>query len=283
MTRVAITGYASLDHVALLEGVPQPGTTTRIAARPAWPRLGGSPAYVAAALAASKAAEPVPLSWVGDDAPGAGYCAALTALGVRSDGIAILPGVRTPMAILAYQPDGGCYCLYDPGQVEPPGLSAAQANLLAGADWVCLTVGPAAVTDAVLDSVSPATRVAWVVKHDAHAVAKAQAARLATRADLICYSRTEAAFVAAAGRVRCDAVVVETHGAEAAVISWNDDRVTVPIEALPVRDPTGAGDTLAGGVIAALIANPDDKPGALRAGVAAAGSMLLSRERNENP
>ena len=55
MTKIAITGYASLDHVAILNGAPEAGRTTTILRRPgdAWPRLGGSPAYVAAALVAS--------------------------------------------------------------------------------------------------------------------------------------------------------------------------------------------------------------------------------------
>ena len=94
---------------------PQPDRTTTIVSRaPAWPRLGGSPAYVTAALVAAGARDAAPVSWIGDDAEGAAYRNGLEALGVRTDGIAASPG-RTPICVLAYQPDGRCHCLYDPG------------------------------------------------------------------------------------------------------------------------------------------------------------------------
>jgi ribokinase len=288
MTRVLITGYASLDHVVLLADDPVAGTTTRMRrATGAWPRPGGSPAYVAAALAAGGVAEAMPVSWVGDDAAGEAYRAALAARGLRCEGIATIGGAPTPVAILAYAPNGACFCLYDPGLPEPGGLTPLQLDLLASTDWVCLTVGPPSVTDLVLDRLPPATRLAWAVKHDPRAISSAQAARLAGRADLICYSRAEAGFVASAlaeaGARRQGAVLVETDGAEGARIAWGGQSLAVPATPISVRDPTGAGDTLVGGLIAALIANPHDKPAALRAGMAAAAAMLRARQRSEEP
>lgn len=282
MSRVVVTGYASLDHVVALAGLPVCGATVRMRRLPgAWPRLGGSPAYVATALAAAGVAGVAPLTWVGADAPGDAYRAALAARGLSCAGIATVAGA-TPVAILAYAPDGDCVCLYDPGLPEPAALTPAQADLLAAADWVCVTAGPAAVTETVLDRMPDAARLAWAVKADPRAVPPALAARLAARADLICHSRAEAGF-AAAGPLRSGAMLVETHGAEGATLTCDGQTVVLPAEPLTVRDPTGAGDTLVGGIIASLIAVPDDKPGAVRAGIAAATAMLRDRKSEEKP
>ena len=53
------------------------------------------------------------MSWIGDDADGRRYSEAFGASRRRRDGIALTAG-RTPVCILAYQPDGGCHCFYDP-------------------------------------------------------------------------------------------------------------------------------------------------------------------------
>ena len=48
---IVVTGYASLDYAVRLDRPPRPDPTATILSRPdEWPRLGGSPAYVAAAL-----------------------------------------------------------------------------------------------------------------------------------------------------------------------------------------------------------------------------------------
>ncbi|MGQ3031694.1 MAG: carbohydrate kinase family protein, partial [Ferrovibrionaceae bacterium] len=150
MTRVAVTGYASLDHVVLLDGAVRPGMTTTILDRPrdAWPRLGGSPAFVAAALVQGGIGTVTPVSWVGDDEAGQDYLRRLAAAGMSGDGIAIVPGARTPVAILAYDPDGGCACLYHPGLPKDLSLTPAQRDAVAAADWVSLTIGPRAITHA---------------------------------------------------------------------------------------------------------------------------------------
>ena len=49
---IVVTGYASLDYALRLDSRAAPDRTATILSRPReWPRLGGSPAYVAAALA----------------------------------------------------------------------------------------------------------------------------------------------------------------------------------------------------------------------------------------
>src|ERR1700731_2520434 len=114
MTKVVVTGYASLDYAVRLDRAPQADATATILSRPRdWPRLGGSPAYIACAIVAAGLPDVTPVSWIGDDSDGRLYSAALAACGVAVDGIAVRPG-RTPIWILAYQPDGGCHCFYDP-------------------------------------------------------------------------------------------------------------------------------------------------------------------------
>jgi ribokinase len=283
MTRVAVTGYASLDHVVLLDGAVRPGLTTTILDRPrdAWPRLGGSPAFVAAALVQCGIGTVVPISWVGDDDAGQDYLRRIAASGMSGDGIAIVRGARTPVAILAYDPDGGCACLYHPGLPKDLMLTAAQHQAVAAADWVCLTIGPRAITDAVLALIGDRTRLAWVVKNDPRALTPEQAARLAGRADAIFASAAEAEFLAAAfaaapGR-RDGQILVETHGRRGAAVTCRGRMTFVPAEAVSVADPTGAGDTFAGGAIAALIGGETEPAAIAAAGNLAARRMLLAR------
>lgn len=281
MTRIAVTGYASLDHVVILDGAVRPGVTTTILDRPtgAWPRLGGSPAFVATALVRADAGTVVPVSWVGDDAAGQDYLQRLDEAGIAGDGIAIVAGARTPVAILAYDPQGGCACLYHPGLPKELALTAAQRAAITEADWVCLTIGPRAITDAVLDLIGPRTQLAWVVKNDPKAITPEQAARLAGRADVIFSSTAEAAFLAAAfgpGR-RAGQTHIETRGRQGAAVIRDGRTTFVPAEAVAVTDPTGAGDTFAGGAIAALARGETDPTAVATAGNLAARQMLLAR------
>lgn len=284
--RIAVTGYASLDHVAMLDGVPRPGRTTTILERSenAWPRLGGSPAYVAAALVANGVAGTFPVSWIGDDAAAAAYLAQLAEKGIPDDGVVAVRGARTPIAILAYEPDGGCLCLYDPGISAKQTLSDIQRGLIAGADWVCVTVGPPDATAAALETIGPATKLAWVVKHDPRALSPQLAARLAARADLICCSQAESAFVQgtlASEAPRADQMLIETHGRSGAAFACRGKTGFVPAGPIPVSDPTGAGDSFAGGVLAALAKGETDMASIVEAGHRAAAALLATRRKAE--
>lgn len=281
---IAIIGYASLDHVAMLDSVPRPGRTSTILARPqnAWPRLGGSPAYVASALAAAGVSEARPVSWVGADGAGDAYVDRLRERGIQTEAIARVTGARTPIAVLAYDPDGGCACLYDPGMPKDLDLTAAQRAVVAEAGWLCVTIGPTRATLGALEALDPAARLAWVVKDDPRALTPDLAARLAARADLICHSRAERSFVEAAFRAaaggRPERMIIETLGGEGAVVTQADASRTVPTVPFETPDPTGAGDTFAGGVIAALAGGETDPAAAVEAGHRAAAALLRSRQ-----
>jgi sugar/nucleoside kinase (ribokinase family) len=277
---VAITGYASLDYVVRLDRAPVPDATSTILSRPTdWPRLGGSPAYVASAMVAA-GVDAMPISWVADDADGCAYCDALVNRGVSDEGIAVSPG-RTPICVLAYQPDGGCHCLYHPSLAEPLALDAHQLELIAAAKWVCLTVGPPGATRQALAAIRPDAKLVWAVKADPRAVPAELAAAICARADIVAASRAEASFVAAAvapsGPSRRRRLLVETRGAEGVALT-QDGRVELfPVAAVEADDTTGAGDTFLGGFLASLIAGNEAPERAVGAGAAAARRMLVAR------
>jgi ribokinase len=280
---VAVIGYASLDHVAMLDGVPRPGRTTTILDRPesAWPRLGGSPAYVAAALVEGGIAEAYPVSWIGGDDAGHAYRAQLRDKHVPADGIIVVEGARTPVAILAYEPEGGCLCLYHPGMPKGLRLADQQRRLISRADWLCVTVGPPDATRDAFDTIGDATKLAWVVKDDPRALPRELAMQLAARADLICFSRDESAFVgvvlAALDAFRPGQLLIETRGGSGASVTRDGDTHVVTTEPMDIADPTGAGDTFAGGVLAALAKGETDPVSIVEAGHRAARGLLVNR------
>ena len=280
--RVAVVGYASLDYVVRLDSAPRPDCTSTILSRSVeWPRLGGSPAYVAAALVAGGVRDTIPVSWVGDDRESERYRASLANIGVDVRGVGGRPG-RTPVCILAYQPDGGCHCLYDPGLCHEPELDECQRALIAAADALCITVGPAGVTREALALARTDASVAWVVKVDPRAVPRDLTEALATRADFVIFSQGEAAFVEEAfGGVNAvrRPIVVETRGRKEVALKYEGEIDVVPIDPVETDDPTGAGDTFAGGFLAARLTGTD-LGAALRSGVEAARNMLAQRVRS---
>lgn len=282
---IVVTGYASLDHVAVLDGSPQPGRTTTILGRPenAWPRLGGAPAYVTSALAANGVADAYPVSWIGNDAGGDTYRSQLAERGIPAAGLAVIEGARTPVAVLAYEPDGGCFCLYDPGMPAGLTLVDAQRNLVARADWVCVTIGPPRATEAVLENLRPETKLAWVVKHDPRALSMPLARELAGRSDLICCSRAERAFVddMLPAEPRERQILIETQGGAGATLTRDGMTSFVPATPIALSDPTGAGDTFAGGVLAALAGGATEPAVILQAGHRAAAALLGVRRTIE--
>lgn len=287
MSGLVITGYASLDHVVVLSGDIVHGRTTTISDRPAdaWPRLGGGPAFVAAAARRSYHGPVVPISWVGSDALGETYIKQLEQRRISSSGMVRLPGARSPVSMLIYNPAGDCACLYDPGIKGEIGLSEYQRQLLEAASLICVTIGPKTVTDEVLEIVRSDQKLAWIVKNDPSALSREQAARLTERADVIFCNGRERAFLAEVMSDRKarhpDQWLIETQGQRGALFEFDGEQTFIAAEPIGVRDPTGAGDSFAGGVLAALL-NGETDPNILgRRGHAAAHALLTERKTEE--
>lgn len=288
MNGIVISGYASLDHVIVLDGDVRPGRTTTILSRPeaAWPRLGGGPAYVAQAIGKAYSGDVRPLSWIGEDASADVYLSQLFDNGISCDGMAKVKGARTPIAVLAYDPNGDCACLYDPGLPPSIGFTEEQQSLMRQAEWICITIGPKLATDQLLDLIAPEQKLAWIVKNDPRAITPEQTAALAARADLMFCNGKERDFLERArtsgAARRAGQTIVETQGRRGALFLQDGTSTLVAADPIDVTDPTGAGDTFAGGVIAAIMNGQTDPEEIGRAGNAAARALLLTRKSEEN-
>jgi ribokinase len=283
MTKIVVIGYASIDHVVQLNGPPVPNRTTIITSRPAetWPRLGGSPPYIVGAMQRAGFKSAAIITWVGKDQQGSWYIQALEDAGLPTEGVArTLPG-RSPVCIMAYDPTGASYCLYEATGSRGITLDATQLKVIDSADWICLCAQPQTACRAALVRLKPDQKLIWAVKGDPDAFPPDLRRDLAARADLIVHSRAERPFVepalAKAGPGRPDRMIVETRGSEGAQIKVAGNIISVPTEKIAVADPTGAGDTFLGGLIASLIERPDHPVEAIRAGEAAARTMLAQR------
>tara|TARA_R110002020_G_scaffold233050_19_gene444796 strand:- start:45 stop:881 length:837 start_codon:yes stop_codon:yes gene_type:complete len=274
MSRLVVTGYASLDFAVGLGGQAQGDATTLIATRDpgAWPRAGGCPTYISgAAVRAGQVASPV--MWVGTGAEGQGFINKLTAQGIGTDGIGVVDSPRSPTALMVYQKDGSCMCLYDPALNRAEELTGAQRDLIRGASHLCISAGPPQLMEEIVALCPTGARLYWAVKNDPDAFPDAIRARLSARADVIFHSASERALVGDG-----HAVLVETRGAEC--VRLTQDGTTTETAVTPIRaaDTTGAGDTFAGGFIAAEMAGAT-LSGAVGAGIEAAAALLTDRSR----
>ena len=283
---VAVIGYASLDYAVRLDRPSRLDRTATILSRPSdWPRVGGSAAYVCAALAACGVRDALPISWIGDDAEGARYRDGVRRLGVSDEGITTRRG-QSPVCILAYEPGGGCHCFYDPGLHKPLELDARQAALIAAADTLCVTIGPPEATRAALALARPEAALIWAVKADPRAAPPDIAAALVARADAVVFNRGEAPFVdeafAAAAAAPRRAIRIETRGRDGVAVAEGGVTHVLPVDPVEVEDTTGAGDTMVGGFIAARTKGAD-AVSAAKAGVETARAFLLARAGTEAP
>ncbi|MCC7319670.1 MAG: carbohydrate kinase family protein [Rubellimicrobium sp.] len=274
MSLLVVTGYASLDYPVDLAGPLRTEGTTIVRHRDAaaWPRPGGCPTYIAAAaLRAGRAAAPV--MWIGRGSEGRILIDSLAAQGARTDGIAVVDAPRSPAAIMVHQPEGGTACLFDPALGGQETLGPAQRALIAAASHLCISVGPPQVQRQILDLCPADARLYWAVKDDPQAFGPDLRAALAARADVIFHNAAERPLV---GRTR--AVTVETRGRRDVIVTSEGTGRGFAVDPLEVRDATGAGDTFAGGFIAAEMGGADPWAAA-QAGIAAARTFLDNREK----
>ncbi|MBM0105009.1 carbohydrate kinase family protein [Steroidobacter sp. S1-65] len=275
-----VSGYATVDYPVRLAAPLSGAQTATVEAlgRDGWPRPGGAALYASLRLAAAghRAKAFVGL---GDDANGALYLSACGAGNVEVEAFACDSQTHTPWCMLLYHDDGSYTCLLDRGEMDGGSLTQAQRQVLAHTDLVCIAAGPATRTAALLDNISARSIVAWIAKRDSVSYPQWLNERLAQRADLIFCNTSERAMVDSArlGDTRAGQWIIETRGADGVVLEGNSSRIELSSAAVRVRDATGAGDTFAGEVLAALLAGSSDIEAAARRGIDAARALLLTR------
>ena len=275
-----IAGYATVDFPVRLPRALTGERTATVEAMAGeqWPRPGGAALYAARCVVAA-GGRAAALVTVGNDSNGALYLDAARACRVHLTGIDVSSEARTPWCMLLYHDDGGYTCLIDRGDVDRHRLTDSQQLLVSSADLVCIAAGGAATSAAVLDCVSNETPLAWIAKRDPVCFPPLLARRLAQRADFIfCNSAERPDVDAARGHGdRPRQTLIETRGAAGVRLEYDGRSVDLPVDSVDVRDATGAGDTLAGGVIASVLEGNLDIEAAVREGICAARRLLESR------
>lgn len=286
---VVVCGYASVDYAMRLAPFEGPNATTIVRSRAdEWPRYGGV-AHVTRAVSdvAADRADVVALSWVGADAEGEAWRAAVRDGGASVAGVAV-SGTRSPSSHLLYPEGSSTICLFDPADCHPAELTETQQRVIAGADVAVITVGPTELTRAAVKALPADRAIVWIVKHDPSALSPELVAELADRSRLITLSSEESSYLDAIGQsARPGTYVARTAGAEGAdlfvvVAGGSLDHVGhVATERVTGVDTTGAGDTFAGALAVSLAANPHPNASEMlhhmTAAVEAATNMLVAR------
>ncbi|MGH8224220.1 MAG: carbohydrate kinase family protein [Woeseiaceae bacterium] len=280
MKAAAAIGYASIDYPAVLDGYFRPDHTVMIKERPtdAFPRPGGCPIYVARPLVDSGCHTSM-VTWVGSDDLGEMFRSWAARDGIDTAGVATVEAGATPMCLVIYQEDGSCCCCFDPGLLGREQLNGAQSELIRNADLVCVTVGPPEINAQALDLVAHDAVVAWVAKNDPMSYPESLRAALGRRADYVFCNVHERAWIdeALAGRERPGPLIVETNGAQPVKAEFRGKEEYLDVPALRFNDASGAGDTLAGGCLAAIADGVTDAREIAAAGIAASTALLRQR------
>lgn len=270
---VIISGFATLDYV-LTTAAPLTGTGTVLAealTQDAWPRPGGATLYAATPLARAGFCA-MPLVAVGDDDHGRAYIEACVAAGVSTKGVAVAPDGKTPVCLLIYHDAGGYSCLLDTGRT-PAKPTAAQLACVATAQAVIISAAQPEWTAGVLSVLRPDQKLAVISKGDPACFPPELLKLLGQRADYLFCNESERSLIPEPPAAQ---ILIETRGAGGVFVRSGAHEFTVPVAPLKIRDATGAGDTLAGEVIAHLLMGVAPE-GAVKKGIEAAAALLNQR------
>jgi ribokinase len=275
MSNLLVTGYASLDYPVSLAGTVQPDKTTHITYRDprAWPRTGGSPYYVTKA-AVKLGMNSQPITWVGKDELAQKYLDDCDSAGISTSGVAQLTGQRSPTCLLIHQGDGSTSCLFDPAFSGKEAITDGQREMLAKCKNICITVGPGHLVAEILSLVVVNANLYWVTKNDERAFPAQVCQQLAQKSLVIFCNQSERPWIEAFNPSA--PIIVQTQGAGGCKIIISGKEEIVSARSVKTSDPTGAGDTFAGGFIEALCRTGDPKQAA-RIGMDCARELLERR------
>lgn len=294
--RCVVIGYASEDRKVSTEVFQGLGRTTTIRSDRKPVIEPGAVYFFARALSRRQVPTTV-VSWLGNDEIGERYNASLRELGVVDTAVSC-SGTRSPTTHLFYDRDGEVASFYDPGDVVTTATDVQRRDVEC-ARAVIVGVAPSQAVLELLGHVPNEAWLTWAVKADPAAVNPALAQALSARADAICLSESEREFLTIECGVDLDAlsrrgtVIVTTMGSNGALCAVGGEEVSVPTrERIDIRDPTGAGDTFAGGLTAVLafstesiFVEPPTQVEAARAVACAtsdAADLIIERKRQDD-
>lgn len=280
---VVISGYATLDYVVqLADDFHGTGTVVgELGVSGAWPRAGGAALY-ASRRVATAGHRSFALTWIGDDGDGGHYLRACQRSQICCDAIDQRRAVKTPRCVLIYNPGGDYGCLLDTGFDGQETLTESQRAVVVEAQHLCISAGPPQAGEAMIAAYPDNRPVSWIAKLDRQAFPASLCNVLAHRAQLIFCNASEREFIEAAydGTRPSDQIIIETLGSAGVLIDAPDGKRVIPADAIKAHDTTGAGDTLAGEVIAQYVSGLVTIDEAVRRGMAAARDLLASRPGN---
>lgn len=278
--RFVVSGHATLDYVVRL-GSPFSGAGSAPAdfgAAGGWARPGGATFYTASRLAAA-GHEVAPIAWLGENAEGDRFVSACASRGMTTGGLDLAADRNVVRCLMIYQPDGQTGCMIDEGGAQSARLTAGQTDLVAGASHVIISAGPAMATADVLRACDRGAVLAWIMKDDPRAFPADLCAQIAARAEVIFCTSEEMPIVrkALGEKGIGDRRIIETRGRKG-VLLHEDGRV-MEIAARPViaSDTTGAGDSLAGEILAMAAAEHASWKEAIDAAVHRISDWLTNR------
>lgn len=278
--KVAVSGYATLDYVVqLADDFHGTGTVIgELGVSGAWPRAGGAALYASRRIAAA-GHRAFALTWIGDDGDGGHYLRACQRAQICCDAIDQRRAVKTPRCVLIYNPGGDYGCLLDTGSESMERLTSAQTKVVQEANHMCISAGPAQATMDILGCIADGQQVSWIAKLDRRSFPDEVCRRLARRANFIFCNASEREFIEASfvNDRPANQTIIETLGSAGVLIDSTDGKRVIPTTAIKAYDTTGAGDTLAGEVIAQLCLGNADVDEAVARGMAAAKDLLASR------
>lgn len=284
---VLVAGAINTDLVAWVRRAPAAGETVTGSR---FGVFGGGKGANQAVASARSGARTTMLGAVGRDDFGRSRLADLQAEGIATEGVAVIDGVASGVALIIVDQEGENRIAYVPGSTLMVTVDQAVETLRRTQPAVVLTTLELSLE--VLEALYQAAREMGATIVCNAAPEPSSGAQMAMRADVLIVNETEAAELLGAPAHREDwpAVAVAltrllgdagrtaivTIGAGGAVVARDERTWHFPAPSVEVVDTTGAGDAFCG-AFAARLASGADILEAAEAGVVA-GSIAVTRE-----
>lgn len=272
---VLVVGSINVDLVATVPALPGPGETVL---GPAIERHGGGKGANAAVAAARLGAPTALIGAVGGDDLGAGALRELEAEGVDVSAVRVLDGVATGAALIVVDRAGENQIAVGAGAnhaLEPGAVGEAVTTRLDGCG--CVVVSAELDDACVLAAVRAATGAGVPCVLNPAPARDGLAAALALGPISTPNAGEAALLPSPAGPV------VETRGADGAVLVAGGTRTAIAAPPVDPVDTTGAGDTLTGALAARIAAGDELEAAARYAVLAAALSVTRPGARGGMP